>query len=84
MNRTTTNNSYHNNNKDILKLIDVMKVKHRVIRAKKWLYYMFSNLISIKQHINIWSYSRIKMFNGWIINNLLTSYKWFLIENEMN
>ncbi|CAD8202190.1 unnamed protein product [Paramecium pentaurelia] len=34
-NRTQATNFYQSNNKDILKLIDIMKIKHRVIRVKK-------------------------------------------------
>ncbi|CAD8203985.1 unnamed protein product [Paramecium octaurelia] len=34
-NRTYATNFYQSNKKDILKLIDIMKVKHRVIRVKK-------------------------------------------------
>ncbi|CAK88695.1 unnamed protein product (macronuclear) [Paramecium tetraurelia] len=33
--RTTTNSSYHNNKKDCLKLIDLMKNKNKVIKIKK-------------------------------------------------
>ncbi|CAD8196695.1 unnamed protein product [Paramecium pentaurelia] len=35
LNKTQATNFYQSNNKDILKLIDIMKVKHRVIRVKK-------------------------------------------------
>ncbi|CAD8118713.1 unnamed protein product [Paramecium sonneborni] len=35
LNRTQATNFYQSNNKDIIKMIDIMKVKHRVIRIKK-------------------------------------------------